>query len=304
MGKGTRDRCAKIMRRQHGVITREQALSAGLSRRQIDLRLRSGVWQRLLPTVYRPAELPATWHQRVMAACLWAGAGAAASHRTATALLRLPGFGRGSIEITTSRRLERSGLVVHRRTLRPNDVIRVDGINVTCVPMTLVDLGSIESLDRLETAVDDILVRGLVTTDRLQAAMDGNLKGTPGATAMRRVLEAYTHAPLESPLERRFLRLLRSAGLPEPEIQYPIRDGARLLARVDFAYPELRLAIEVDGYSWHGGRKGWAHDVCRRNELSNRRWSILHITKEHMDGTGARAVSLLKEARSTRAEPS
>ena len=304
VGKGTRDHCAKIMRSNTGLSPANRPLSAGLSHRQIDLRLRSGVWRRLVPTVYRPAELPATWHQRVMAACLWAGAGSAASHRTAAALLRIPGFGRGGIEITTSRRLKRSGVVVHRRRLRPNDVIRVDGINITCVPMTLVDLGSIESLDRLETAIDDILIRGLVTTDRLQAALDGNLKGTPGATALRRVLEAYNHAPLESPLERGFLRLLRTAGLPEPEIQYPIRDGARLLARVDFAYPELRLAIEVDGYSWHGGRKGWAHDVSRRNELSNKRWSILHITKEHLDGTGSRAVSLVKEARSIRAQPS
>ena len=290
------------MRRQHGLITREQALGAGLSRRQVDLRLRSEAWRKLLPRVYCPAELPATWLQRVMAACLWAGAEASASHRTAAVLLRLPSFGRGRIEIATPRRLERPGLVVHRRTLRPNDVIRVDGINVTCVPMTLVDLGAVESFDRLESAVDDVLLRGLATTDRLQAAIDGHLKGRAGAVAIRSILKAYTHAPLESPLERRFLRLLRNAGLPEPEIQYPIRDGSRLLARVDFAYPELRLAVEVDGYRWHGGRKGWAHDISRRNELSNRRWSILHITKEHMAGTGALAVALVSEARSAKVE--
>ena len=302
--KGTRDCCAAIMGRQHGLITRDQALTAGLSPRQVDLRLRSGVWRRLLPRVYRPAELPATWHQRVMAASLWAGAGAAASHRTAAVLLRIPSLDRGKIEIITSRRLERSGLLVHRRSLRPNDVIRVDGINVTCVPMTLVDLGAVESFDRLERVVDDVLVRGLVTPDRLQTAIDGHLKGMAGAAAIRRILDAYTHAPLESPLERRFLGLLRSAGLPEPEIQYSIREGSRLLARVDFAYPELRLAMEVDSYRWHGGRKSWTHDVSRRNELTNRRWSVLHITKEHMSGTDALAVALVREARSTKAEPS
>ncbi|MDQ3659841.1 MAG: hypothetical protein M3454_02020 [Actinomycetota bacterium] len=290
------------MSRQHGLITREQAILAGLSARQIDLRLRSGVWRRLLPRVYRPAELAATWHQRVMAACLWAGDGAAASHRTAAVLLRMPISGSGKIEISTPRRLERPGLVVHRRALRPNDVIRADGLSVTGVALTLLDLGAIESLERLEMAVDDVLVRGLITTDRLHAAVDGRLKGTAGAVPMRRVLEAYKHSPLESPLERRFLRLLRSAGLPEPEVQYPITDRTRLVARVDFAYPELRLAMEVDGYRWHGGRKAWAHDLSRRNELTNRRWRILHIAKEHMDGSGSQAVELVRKARSTKVE--
>ena len=81
------------------------------------------------------------------------------------------------------------------------------------------------------------------------------MRGVAGAVPLRSVLEGYKHAAPESPLERRFLRLLRAAGLPEPEVQYPIRDGERLVARVDFAYPEIRLAMEVDGYRWHGGRR-------------------------------------------------
>ena len=163
----SRDRCKAIMRKQHGVITRGQALSAGLSSRQVEHRLCSGVWSRLLPRVNAPVELRATWHQRVMAACLWAGDGAAASHRTAAALLRLPGFAKGKIEISTARRLRRPGLVAYRRSLRPSDVMKVDGIPVTSVPITLLNLAAVESLDRLEVAVDDVLVRGLVTWARL-----------------------------------------------------------------------------------------------------------------------------------------
>lgn len=215
-----------------------------------------------------------------MAACLWAGDGAAASHRTAAALLRIRGFNKVGIEISTSRRLAHPGLIAYRRHLRPNDVIRIDGVPVTSTPTTLLGLAAIESRDRLEIAVDDVLVRGLISRERLQRAVQGDLRGVAGAAALRRVVEAYTYSPIESPLERRFLRLLVSAGLPEPEVQYPIRDGARLVARVDFAYPELMLAMEVDGFRWHGGRIRWDRDQLRRNKLTTMRWRVLHIVKE------------------------
>lgn len=293
-----RDRCGAIMGKQYGVITRAQALSTGLSPRQLEHRLCSGAWRKLLPRVYAPVEVPATWHQRVMGACLWAGDGSAASHRTAAALLRISGFGKGMIEISTSRRLTRPGLIAYRRNLRPNDVIRVDGIPVTSTPLTLLSVAAFEPRDRLELAVDDVLVRGLISRERLQRVVEEDLRGVAGAAPLRRVVEAYTHAPLESPLERRFLHLLRSAGLPEPAVQYPIHDGTRLVARVDFAYPELLLAIEVDGFRWHGGRKGWADDRGRRNRLTTMRWRVLHIVKEHMNGAGTAAVALVREARS------
>jgi very-short-patch-repair endonuclease len=296
-----RARCAAIMARQHGLITRTQALSTGLSRRQLDGRLASGEWRKLMPTVYAPAELFATWHQRVIAACLWAGESAAASHGTAAHLLGFPGFPREGIEICTPRRLVSAGVVVHQRSLAPHHVVHVDRIPVTSVPKTLVDVAAKCSLERLEIAVDNVLVRGLTTKDRLQTELDGHLRAVPGSAPLRRVVESYIHAPIESPLERKFLRLLRAAGLPEPEVQYRIYDGDRLLARVDFAYPELWLAMEVDGFRWHGGRTGWAHDLSRGNALTNRRWRLLHITKEHMDGSGAAAVALVTEARAVRA---
>ena len=159
-----------------------------------------------------------------------------------------------------------------------------------------------ESFDRLERAVDDVLVRGLVTTDRLQTAIHGHLKGMAGAAAIRRILGRVHARSAREPPGAEVLGLLRSAGLPEPEIQYSIREGSRLLARVDFAYPELRLAIEVDSLPLARRPQGFGH-VSRRNELTNRRWSVLHITKEHMSGTGALAVALVREARSPKAEP-
>ncbi|MDQ3218080.1 MAG: endonuclease domain-containing protein [Actinomycetota bacterium] len=75
------------------------------------------------------------------------------------------------------------------------------------------------------------------------------------------------------------------------------------MARVDFAYPELMLAIEVDGFRWHGGRIGWDRDQLRRNKLTTMSWRVLHIVKEHMSGAGTAAVTLVREARSSALDP-
>ena len=110
-------------------------------------------------------------------------------------------------------------------------------------------------------------------------------------------MDNYQHPPIESPLERRFLKLVRAAGLPEPTAQHEIYAEDKLVARVDFAYPELRLGIEVDGYQWHSGRRRWARDLVRRNELTTLRWKVLHITFEDVAGRGERAIELVKRAR-------
>lgn len=87
----------------------------------------------------------------------------------------------------------------------------------------------------------------------------------------------------ESPLETRFRRLLLHAGLPEPDAQYEIRrsDGS-FVARVDFAYPSARLAIEVDGYAFHSSRQRWEADRIRANRLADVGWQALRVTKTAM----------------------
>ncbi|MFN2589662.1 MAG: type IV toxin-antitoxin system AbiEi family antitoxin domain-containing protein [Actinomycetota bacterium] len=77
---------ARILARQHGLITRKQALHVGLSPRSIYQRLETGSWERAQRGVYRLAAAPGSWHQHVLAACLAAGPSAVASHRSAAAL--------------------------------------------------------------------------------------------------------------------------------------------------------------------------------------------------------------------------
>jgi very-short-patch-repair endonuclease len=64
--------------------------------------------------------------------------------------------------------------------------------------------------------------------------------------------------------------------------EYEVRDQGRVIARVDFAYPDALVAVEADGYWCHSGRQDWQHDRTRRNALTSRGWRVLHVTWEDL----------------------
>lgn len=131
-------RCAALMGKQRGLITRKQAIHAGLSERQIDHRLATGIWRPAHPGVYMAIECSNDWRQRAMAACLWAGGGAAVSHRSAGLMWGLDGIVTALVDITTPRALSDPRVVIHRSRLLTRDhVTRVGGIPVTTPTRTL-----------------------------------------------------------------------------------------------------------------------------------------------------------------------
>src|SRR5215210_3203631 len=95
----TRPALNQIARRQHALITRDQALASGLSPHQVRQRIRSGEWCTVRPGVYAVNGAPPTWLQAVAAVCLapqvWT------SHQTAGALWALPGVGDDAIHVVT-----------------------------------------------------------------------------------------------------------------------------------------------------------------------------------------------------------
>lgn len=222
-----------------------------------------------------------------MAAVLLGGAGACASHRAAATLLRLDGVESKILEISVDRnvRVSGDGLIVHRvAPLLPGDITRVSGIPVTEPSLTLIDLAGVLNPDRFELALEDALRRRLVTLARLRWRIRTDMKGKAGAAALRKLVrERPAGTPsTESALEVQVLRVLRKAGFPPPDRQLEVRTGGRLIARVDFAYPELNLAIEVDGYKWHSGRNAWERDRARGNALQAAGWQLLRVTSEQL----------------------
>jgi len=79
-------------------------------------------------------------------------------------------------------------------------------------------------------------------------------------------------------LESKLVRLLRSGELPVAFPQHRFHEKGRVVARVDFVYPEQRVVIEVDGTRWHSGRRARVKDAERDNFLNLRGWTVLRFT--------------------------
>jgi very-short-patch-repair endonuclease len=218
-----------------------------------------------------------------MAATLCWSPGAAVSHRAAVALWRLPGVDLPPPELTVPRDRRRNhacDVIVHWSPLPVADVTAVDGIPVTTPARTLIDIASVVPADVVEEALDDALRRSLVSVPRLRwRIQELGARGRQGIGVIRGLVaeRAGTGVESRSVLETRLARALKRAGL-RPVRQHPLRDRGRVVAVVDFAFPEARLVIEADGYKWHTGRARWANDLARRNRVTALGWRVLHIT--------------------------
>ena len=268
----------ELAQQQHGAISRRQALSEGMSGRAIEHRLATGEWVRLFQGAYRVGGAECTWEQTIMAGCLAAGPGAVASHRAAAALLGMPGAPRW-VEVTVpeSRRVRLEGITAHRaRLLVPQDIGAVKGIPVTRAARTIVDLADVYSTARLGPMLDYALVQRLLRRGELVGRSTGR-RGT-GVLAVLLDERPDLARPMGSDFEVGLFRALREAGLPLPVPQYRVvmADGTEVF--LDFAYPEVRLALEADSYLWHASLAAWQRDRARNGELVAAGWSILPIT--------------------------
>jgi very-short-patch-repair endonuclease len=135
-------------------------------------------------------------------------------------------------------------LRIHHHGLEPGEIAAVDGIPATTALRTLQDLGHPDRLVR------EALARGLCRPEDLP---------------VRNVTE--------NDLEDRFRELARRAGLPQPITQYRVGPY-----RLDFAWPELRVAVETDGWATHGRRKGFEDDRARDAALLAAGWRVLRVT--------------------------
>ena len=261
--RGADARIAKVAIRQHGAFSRDQALDVGFTRGMIDYRLATGRWAVADFSVYRSASTPPNWAQRLVAACL-AGP-AVASHRSAAILWNFPGMPEEIVELTALRHRRRRVADVSWHEsyhLTERDITEIEGIRVTRPVRTMVDLGAVLTPSELEEVLDDGLRRNLIDMPSIWRRLDefGDLR--PGALRVRALLEsrAWSDRPPESVLETRFRQVLRAADLPMPTPQLEISTGKGSTARVDFAYPEFKLAIELDGAAYHSSQKARRRD--------------------------------------------
>lgn len=274
---------------QYGIVTREQAHEHGLTDRQIRLRLENGRWERFALHTFRIAGAPGSWRQQLMAACLAAGPGAAASHRSAAALHRFDGFAPGIVEITVPhgrRDFRMAGVIVHSSSnWCDDDVGIVADIPVSTPERTLCTLAAIASEEQVESALDSAeRDRTVRRSDVAQTHDDVRERGRNGVAALGRIL--FRRAELagipRSVLERRMLRLLERHGVALPACQVPVRRPDGRMAYLDFAYRDLALGIEVDGNIAHATPAQRSADNVRGNGVALRDIRLIRFTYEQV----------------------
>jgi putative AbiEi antitoxin of type IV toxin-antitoxin system/uncharacterized protein DUF559/transcriptional regulator with AbiEi antitoxin domain of type IV toxin-antitoxin system len=296
-------RIGVLAARQHGVFARAQAIRLGVTEGEIRWRVGTGRWERVFPKVYRLAGVPGTWHQHAMAACLHWGVHAVISHRAAAKFRSLDGVREARAEISVSRNRNRprsSRVRVHwlSEAIPKEDITTIDGIPVTKPARTLLDLASTEPDAVVERCLDDALRRRLVSLSFLERWLaDPRRKRHRGAALMGRLLEARaTLGVTESPLEAQALTLLRSAGLPIPMLQYIVEEDGRFVARLDLAYPEKRVALEIDGFRFHDTRESFDTERARGNELQAIGWKVLRLTSQHLERSPEEVAEWIRRA--------
>jgi very-short-patch-repair endonuclease len=282
------------------VVTRRQLLAAGLTSDEIDGRIARGRLFRLWRGVYavgRPNVTRRGWWSAAVLAC---GGGAVLSHLSAGFLWGICETTSGNeveidrpecIHVTVrperSHRLE--AIRVHRRTgLDRSDRCVRDGIPVTSPRLTLVDLATVLTHGQLEAAINAADKLELIDPEKLRSGLDGR-RNLHGVSALRRALDRATFRLTDSELERRFLRLVRRAGLPQPRTQHRV-----IGFRVDFLWSEFRLIVETDGLRYHRTASQQSRDRERDQALVAAGFIVLRFTHAQVRYQPARVVSTLR----------
>lgn len=260
-----------LLSEQDGLITHAQALAHGISEWTVQRRVRAGDWGRLHPRVYLVGGHARTGRSSVRAAGMWVGERGVLSGPAAAfwlgMLLDVP----GRIEVTVPRACGlrgHTGVRVRRRDLDPLDRRRSRGIRHTGRALTALET-AIAAPDG--SAFLDRALQKHVPFDEVYRAYCRNM----GARGFARVATLLTSAAdrADSVAERIVVKLLRGAGITGWQPGLPFQQW-----KIDVAFPEVRLAVEIDGWAWHTDVQRFRTDRRKGNALVGAGWTVLRFT--------------------------
>ena len=266
--------------RHHGIAT---ASDLDLSQRQIDECCKDGTLERRHPGVFADPSVPRSRLQDLAAAVAAAHPLGAAWGRSAGALWGLVDEHPAVPEIVVpfGRHRLLTGAAVHRsRWLDKTMITTRDHIRAVKPLVTVIDLGVV--LDARD--VGDAIIRGrerrLFSVSDVRSTIGRYSRpGRTGISIAREAVELIMigDRPADSVLEFRFHVGPGQLGLPPYRYQHEVKIGRRKF-RIDFAYPEVMLAIEVDGYAKRDSYEALDYDDARGNQLSLAGWTVLRFT--------------------------
>jgi len=283
---------------QHGVVSRAQLLRLGLGRGAIERRLRRGRLHLVHRGVYAVGHTALKPEARWVAAVLAAGPGAVLSHRTAGAHWGV--LSSVQVEVTAAREVERAGMVVHFARLPPDEITAIDGIPVTTVPRTLLDLAAVLRPARVERAVNE--AEYLRLTDPLSLCdLLTRYPRRKGSATIRAILEAGRAGSdrQRSELESAFVEFLDEHGLPRPAMNQHVEAGGTLY-ECDCVWRDARLVVELDSRSAHDTTAGFERDRARDRALAVAEWRVVRVTWRALHEDPAGLAADLREVTSQR----
>jgi predicted transcriptional regulator of viral defense system len=271
---------ADLAARQHGVVARFQLLALGLSREMVDGRIERGVLHRIHRGVYAVGHRRLTREGHLMAAVLANGEGAVLNDRSAAAHWGIQRYeGRITVNADGKPRARKNTPFVARSwTLEPDEKTTHEGIPITTVARTILDLAATQPPPKLEKAIREAEFLRLFDLDELLHLIERHPK-RKGIAKLRAivVLAAEARNRTRSDLEDRFLELLAKEGLPMPEINKRIELPSATI-EADMVWPDRQLIVELDGWQAHGTQSAFESDRSRDLALAPTDWRPIRIT--------------------------
>lgn len=276
---------AKLAERQHGVVARRQLVELGLGERGVDHRIASGRLHHVVPGVYAVGHGRVALMGRWMAATLAGATGAVLSHRSAAALWGIRDTSSGPVHITIPHKSSSSRLV-HRHCSRllADETTVEEGIPVTTVPKTILDLAATASIDVVEKMIREAEYRRLYDSLSL-LDLTNRYPARRGSHRVRTALARIETTPSgrsRSPLEDRFLPFLRRHRLPLPRLNDWIVVGGRRF-QVDCHWPGTGQTVELDSWQAHGTRAAFREDRTRDRLLRVAGYEVTRISWAQLD---------------------
>lgn len=283
---------------QHGVVSIRQLESLGYTRSTITREVRASRLHHVHRGVYAVGHERLSWQGHCLAAVLANSPRAVASHFSAGwlwgLLLNRPG---GKFHITApTRRHSKPQFKVHRAVLAAEDRDLVEGIPITSLARTQLDLAAEVSVDRVCRFLARSEKNQTLDLRTLESTLDrcGNHHGRH---TLNTALDVYRpdRATTRSSVERRFRDLAREAGLPPPSMNYVV-GGYEL----DAYWPDERFAVELEVYETHGDRASFEADPVRHEELLLLGIESIRVTGPRLErepGTVIERVRTLLERR-------
>ncbi len=205
------------------------------------------------------------------------------SHVTAARLWGMPlAYGHDEVihvsAISPAREPRTKGVVGHRLALLPDEIVTLDGLPVTAKVATWTHLASAVSEADL-VAIGDWLLAHDVPSSALAVAAGKHRHR--GIVALRSAA-GLARPGSESPRESHVRLILVQAGLPEPDLNWTLRDpSGTFVARLDMAYPNHRVAVEYDGRQ-HADAEQFRKDADRWRAIAAQGWTLVRVVAHHL----------------------